>query len=93
MRLQHLRGKTAEAVEKELLIAVVAYGLVRACMALAVRRAGLPPRRLSFTRAYGLLNAMIDKLCAVAVREREQAYNRLLDYIGQASYPDALTKY
>lgn len=88
MRLHHLRGKTTEAVEKELLIAVVAYGLVRAFMALAARRAGLPPRRLSFTRAYGLLNAMIDKLCAVALEEREQAYNRILDYMGQAKLPN-----
>ena len=66
MRLHHLRGRSTEAVEKELLIAVVAYGLVRAFMALAARRVGLPPRRLSFTRAYGLLNAMIGKLCTVA---------------------------
>ncbi len=87
LRLQHLRGKTTEAVEKELLIAVVAYGLVRAFMALAARRAGLPPRRLSFTRAYGLLNAMIGKLCVVAVEEREQAYNRILDYMSQAKLP------
>lgn len=87
MRLHHLRGKTTAAVEKELLIAVVAYGLVRAFMALAARRVGLPPRRLSFTRAYGLLNAMIDKLCTVAVEERERAYNRILDYMGQAKLP------
>lgn len=87
MRLHHLRGKSTEAVEKELLIAVVAYGLVRAFMALAARRAGLPPRRLSFTRAYGLLNAMIDKLCTTAVEEREQAYHRILDYMGQAKLP------
>jgi len=87
LRLQHLRGKTSEAVEKELLIAVVAYGLVRAFMALAARRAGLPPRRLSFTRAYGLLNAMIGKLCVAAEEEREQAYNRILDYMGQAKLP------
>lgn len=87
MRLQHLRGKTTEAVEKELLIAVVAYGLVRAFMALAARRAGLSPRQLSFTRAYGLLNAMVDKLCAVDVEEREKAYNRILNYMGQAKLP------
>jgi putative transposase len=88
MRLQHLRGKTTEAVEKELLIAVVAYGLVRAFMALAARRAGLDPRRLSFTRAYGLLNAMVYKLCAVDVAEREQAYDRILDYMSQAKLPN-----
>jgi hypothetical protein len=85
--LHHPRGKSTEAVEKELLIAVVAYGLVRAFMALAARRVGLPPRQLSFTRAYGLLNAMIGKLCTVAGSEREQAYDRILDYMGQARLP------
>lgn len=83
MRLHHLRGKSTEAVEKELLIAVVAYGLVRAFMAMAARRAGLVPRRLSFTRSYGLLNAMIGKLCVVDKRQREQAYDRILDYMSQ----------
>jgi hypothetical protein len=87
MRLHHPRGKSTEAVEKELLIAVLAYGLVRAFMALAARRAGLHPRQLSFTRAYGLLNAMIEKLCAVDPHEREQAYDRILNYIGQAKLP------
>lgn len=91
MRLHHLRGKTREAVEKELLIAVVAYGLVRTFMALAARRAGLPPRRLSFTRAYGLLNAMIDQLCAVPIAPRQQAFNRILDYMGQAKLPQRST--
>lgn len=86
-RLHHLRGKSTPAVEKELLITVVAYGLVRAFVALAARRAGLPPRRLSFTRAYGLLNAMIGKLCTVDPQQREQAYDRILDYMSQAKLP------
>jgi hypothetical protein len=87
MRLQHLRGKSTEAVEKELLIAVVAYGLVRAFMALAARRVELHPRRLSFTRAYNLLDLMIGKLCMSQASEREKAYDRILDYIGQSKLP------
>lgn len=87
MRLHQLRGKSTEAVEKELLIAVVAYGLVRAFMALAARAQGLSPRRLSFTRAYGLLNAMIGKLCVVDVQQRQQAYDRILVYMGQSKLP------
>jgi len=87
LRLDHLYGKSTEAVEKDLLIAVVAYGLVRAFMALAARRTGLPPRRLSFTRAYGLLNAMVGKLCTADAQDREQAYARILDYMSQAKLP------
>lgn len=87
MRLHQLRGKSTAAVEKELLIAVVAYGLVRAFMALAARRESLPPRRLSFTRAYSLLNAMIGKLCVADAHQRLQAYDRILSYIGQSKLP------
>jgi putative transposase len=87
LRLHQMRGKSTAAVEKELLIAVVAYGLVRAFMALAARRQGLSPRRLSFTRAYGLLNAMIGKLCVADAEQRLQAYDRILHYIGQSKLP------
>lgn len=87
LRLRHLHGKSTEAVEKELLMAVVAYSLVRAFMALAARRAGLQPRQLSFTRAYGLLNAMIGKLCVPDAGQREQGYDRILEHISQAKLP------
>jgi len=87
LRLRHLRGKSRAAVEKELLIAVVAYGLVRALMALAARRAGLSPRQLSFTRAYGLVNALVGRLCTTNPEERQKAYDRMLGYIGKAKLP------
>lgn len=87
LHLRHLQGKSKTAVEKELLIAVVAYGFVRALMGEAAQRAGLHPRELSFTRAHGLLNAMTGKLCSPHVDERQKAYDRLLDYIGQAKLP------
>jgi hypothetical protein len=85
--LHHLRGKSTAAVEKELLMAVVAYGLVRAFMALAASRAGLAPRQLSFTRAYGLVNALIGRLCTADAEERQKAYERMLNYVGKAKLP------
>jgi hypothetical protein len=87
LRLKHMQGKTRAVVEKELLIAVVAYGMVRALMAEAAARAGLHPRALSFTRAHGLLNAMTGKLCSPDDEQRQQSYDRLLAYIGQAKLP------
>jgi len=87
LRIKHLQGKSKAAVEKELLIAVVAYGMVRALMAEAAARAGLHPRQLSFTRAHGLLNAMTSKLCSPDAGQRQQTYDRLLTYIGQAKLP------
>jgi hypothetical protein len=87
LRLKHMQGKSKAVVEKELLIAVVAYGMVRALMAEGAARAGLHPRELSFTRAHGLLNAMTGKLCSPDDDERQKAYDRLLAYIGQAKLP------
>jgi len=87
LRVKHLAGKSKPAVEKELLIAVVAYGMVRALMAEAAERIGLHPRELSFTRAHGLLNAMTGKLCSPDDDERQKAYDRLLTYIAQAKLP------
>jgi hypothetical protein len=87
LRVKHLASKSKSAVEKELLIAVVAYGMVRALMAEAAERVGLHPRELSFTRAHGLLNAMTGKLCSPDADERQKVYDRLLAYIGQAKLP------
>jgi putative transposase len=88
LHLDHLRGKSREAADKELLIAIVAYGLVRVFMALAARRAQVPPRRISFTRAYGLLDIMIGQLCSPHAEEREQSLDRLLRYMAQAKLPN-----
>lgn len=88
MRLEHMHGKSPEAVEKELLIAVLAYGLVRAFMALAAARVGLPPRRLSFTSAYGLINAMMEQLCSPDLHVSQRAFDRTLDYLGKSKLPN-----
>src|SRR5579864_2662620 len=45
--LQEISSQSLEMVEKELLVAVAAYNLVRAVMCLAARRANLTPRQLS----------------------------------------------
>jgi hypothetical protein len=87
LRLKHLPGKSKAVVEEELLVAVAAYGLVRALMREAAERVGLHRRELSFTRAHELLNAMTGKLCSTDAEQRQQAYDRLLTYISQAKLP------
>lgn len=87
LRLHHLRGRSPAALEKELLIAVVAYGLVRACMALAAGRGGLEPRRLSFTQCYGWLNDMLPKLYSPQPAMRQQAFDRMLGFMARAKLP------
>jgi hypothetical protein len=85
--LFHLRGRSKEAVEKEVLAATVAYGLVRMFMAAAARRAGVEPRRLSFTAACGLLNLMVDRLCWGSREQRAQELDRLLRLMATRKLP------
>jgi hypothetical protein len=87
LRLHHLRGKSPAAVEKELLIAVVAYGLVRACMALAARRNGLAPRQLSFTQCYGWLDDMLPKIYSPVAATRQRAFVQTLKFMAGAKLP------
>ena len=88
LNLHHLRARSVEAIEKELLIATVSYGMVRAFMAVAARRVGVSPRRLSFTRAWGLTEGMIGTLCSRNREKREQGWDLLLYYIAQAKLPN-----
>lgn len=87
VHLHHVYGKSRAAVDKEILTAVIGYGLVRACMAAAARRAGLPPRRLSFTGCCSLLHRMIDRLCTGNRRRREAAFDLLLERMAEAKLP------
>jgi len=49
--LHVIRAKTPDMVQKELVLGVCAYNLVRAVMTLAARHTGKKSRKLSFTRA------------------------------------------
>ena len=49
--LDVIRVRSADMLAKELILAVVAYNLVRTIMALAAQKAGTEPRRMSFARA------------------------------------------
>ncbi len=52
LEMEDLQGKSVEMVRKELLLGLTAYNLIRALMAEAAQRAGLPPLCLSFTRCW-----------------------------------------
>ena len=55
VRLQRITAHSADMLEKELLVAVMAYNLVRAIMFLAAQRAKIDPRQLSFTYACNIV--------------------------------------
>ena len=87
--LHQLRSKSAEMVEKELLMAVSAYNLVRAAMCLAAQHSGLQPRQLSFSQAQDVVRAALPALQQAPSEEEFQRHlNRMLRRIAQCTLPE-----
>jgi hypothetical protein len=87
--LQQIRSKSLDMVEKELLLAVAAYNLVRAVMCLAARRANLTPRQLSFSFVQTVLEAALPGLDQARTEtEYQQRFDRMLRYAAQGKLPN-----
>ena len=88
VRLQHLTAKTVDMMEKELLLAVSAYNLVRAVMCLAAREAQIDPRQLSFTQVLNVVNCAWPRLVgAVTEAEHDREFQRVLRIAAQCTLP------
>lgn len=86
--IHQLGGQSVDVVEKELLLAVAAYNLVRAVMCLAAQRVGLRPRQLSFSRVYGVLQAILPHLTQNnSAAELDYWLERLLDHAARCKLP------
>jgi hypothetical protein len=87
--LHQLSSKSPDMVEKELLLAIAAYNLVRAVMCLAARRANLTPRQLSFSFVQTVVEAALPGLNQAATEaEYQQRLNRMLRYAAQGKLPN-----
>jgi hypothetical protein len=87
--LAELSSQRVEMAEKELLLAVVAYNLVRAVMCLAAKKAGLAPRKLSFSHVQDVVHAALPGLCqATTENEFRQRMDRMLHYAAQCKLPN-----
>jgi hypothetical protein len=86
--LHQIHSQSVEMVEKEILLAVSAYNLVRAVMCLAARRAQVTPRQLSFSFVQTAVEAALPALSsASSAAEYNRQLERLLDYAAQARLP------
>lgn len=86
--LHQLSGRTPDVVDKELLIAVSAYNLVRAAIYRAARRTGLRPREFSFSVAQdAVLAAWSDLSRASTQRDRDREVLRLVEAVQRARLP------
>ena len=86
--LHQLSSKSLDMVEKELLLAMAAYNLVRAVMCLAARRTNLTPRQLSFSFVQTVVEAALPGLDNAATEEQYQRrLDRMLRYAAQGKLP------
>jgi len=88
VRLQQLSVQSADMMEKELLVAVLAYNLVRTIMYLAAQRSGGDPRQLSFTYACNIvLDGYPTILAARGAKQQEQELNSIIDLVARCKLP------
>jgi putative transposase len=89
VQLQHLRSRSVDGMEKELLMAICAYNLVRAVMCLAARRSGVPARRLSFTQTLDVVNGAWPRLASAPTKKAyDAAFEQVLDWIAANKLPN-----
>ena len=87
--LHQLSSKSLDMVEKELLLAIAAYNLVRAVMCLAARRVNLSPRQLSFSFVQTVVNAALEGLDHAATEaDYQRQLDRMLRYAAQGKLPN-----
>lgn len=87
--LHQVFGKAVSMVEKEVLLAVAAYNLVRAVMALAAQRAQIPPRQLSFA---GVQAAVLAALPGLDSARTDEEYNHRMDRLLRSAAQARLTQ-
>jgi hypothetical protein len=86
--LHQLSSQSVDMVEKELLLAITAYNLIRAVMCLAARRANLEPRQLSFSFVRTVVEAALPTLArASSEAEYQQGLDRMLRFAAQGKHP------
>lgn len=88
VNLHHIQARSVEMLEKELLIAMSAYNLVRAVMAMAAQQYGIKPRQLSFSGVLNVVIYALPNLIAAASDELRQAHmQRIIDRANQCRLP------
>ena len=89
LRLHSLSSKTPEMAEKELLLAIAGYNLVRSVQMAAAHQANLEPRRLSFSRVQAVVMTALPRLATCTdAAEWETEYQQVLRWAAQGKLPN-----
>lgn len=86
--MHSLRSKTPEMAEKELLLAIAGYNLVRSIQMAAARQANLEPRELSFSRVQAVIMTALPQIATITdAAEWEAKYQQVLGWAAQSKLP------
>jgi len=89
LRLHSLSAKTPEMAEKELLLAIAGYNLVRSVQMAAARQANLKPRQLSFSRVQAVVMTALPALATLSdAAQWETKYQQVLVWAAQGKLPN-----
>src|SRR3954469_20063928 len=81
MKMDILRCKTPEMVQKEVWVYMLAYNLLRTVMAVAARESDLEPRQISFKGAKQAVTAFAPKLEAAPPQKRVKLIDAMLKVV------------
>jgi Transposase DDE domain len=87
VNLHHIQARSVDMMEKELLIAMSAYNLVRAVMTMAAQRYGIAPRQLSFSGVLNVVYYALPNLLTAPVAQQEEHLERILERANQCRLP------
>ncbi len=86
--LHQLSSKSLDMVEKELLMAISAYNLVRAVMCIAASQSAMEPRQLSFSQTQDVVRAALPGLeQATTDQEFQRRLDRMLRRVTECTLP------
>ena len=89
LHLHSLKSKSPEGVEKELLLAIAGYNLVRSVQVAAARQANLKPRQLSFSRVQAVVMTALPRLATTTdAAQWEKQYQQVLRWAAQGKLPN-----
>ncbi len=88
LRLEEMRGRSTDIVSKELAAATVAYNLANMIRRMAAARIEVEPRRLSFSRVWSLVKALLlESLDATDPAKIQGRLDMVLRMSGQCKLP------
>ncbi len=89
VRLHHVTAKSKDMLEKELIMAVCAYNLVRAVICLAARKGRTDPRQLSFAMVLNVVDCAWPKLAGAPTQVQfQREFSRVLKLAAQCTLPN-----